>query len=97
MTAGTATTAERTRSCAADLLKHGIDVRAMADEALRALIARERDYFQLMLGAGEPSDGQIFRLLRRDAGPAAQPARSQVLVRRPGAGGRRRRGGRLQG
>ena len=59
-----ATMTARTRSCAADLLTHGIDVHGMPDDALRALIARERDYFQLMLGAGEPSDREIFHLLR---------------------------------
>ena len=53
------------RSCAADLLSHGIDVRTMTDPSLRQFIAREREYFQLMLGSPEPTDLQIFRLLRR--------------------------------
>jgi hypothetical protein len=52
------------RSCAADLLTHQIDVRTMTDPSLRQFIAREREYFQLMLGSAEPSDVQIFRLLR---------------------------------
>jgi hypothetical protein len=53
------------RSCAADLLSHRIDVRTMTDGSLRQFIAREREYFQLMLGSAEPTDLQIFRLLRR--------------------------------
>jgi hypothetical protein len=85
MTAGTATTTARTRSCAADLLTNGIDVNGMPDDALRALIARERDYFQLMLGAAEPSDRDIFHLLR-GTGQASrvQPhPRSHARRRRP--------------
>ena len=53
------------RSCAADLMTHGIDVRKMTDPSLRQFIARKREYFQLMLGSAKPSDLQIFRLLRR--------------------------------
>ena len=80
----TATVTARTRSCAADLLTHGIDVRRMPDEALRALIAREREYFQLMLG-GEPSDRQIFHLLRSPGqaqGRVQSPARARTRARR---------------
>jgi hypothetical protein len=54
------------------LLAHQIDVREMTDESLRTLIASHREYFQLMLGPDEPSDRQIFRLLRRWVGQPAQ-------------------------
>jgi hypothetical protein len=85
-TATAATVTARTRSCAADLLTNGIDVHGMPDDALRALIARERDYFQLMLGAAEPSDREIFHLLRGNgqAHGRVQPrSRAHARRRRP--------------
>ena len=79
-----ATMTARTRSCAADLLTNGIDVRQMADGPLNALIARERDYFELMLGADTLSDRQIFHLLRGSGQPRSlkQP-RPAPRLRRP--------------
>jgi len=71
----------RTRSCAEDLLTNGIDVREMPDRSLRALIANERDYFQLMLGGDEPTDREIFRLLR-DTGPSRGPVQRRPRARR---------------
>jgi hypothetical protein len=84
--------AERIRACVIDVMDRGVNLLEISDRALWTFIRQYRDYFHGMLGY-EPSDKEIFHLIRRVSPISPVDAAYMVLAdmrcRKMGADARR--------
>ena len=90
MAPSTETSLKRMGRCVSDLARNGIDLAGTGRRAMRLLVRRHLDYFQLMLGF-DAGPREVVALVERLTGPRdGGRGHRRVTRRRQNRGGRPR-------